>query len=112
MAENKSKPESLKQQRSEPVYDNPSAERQTERGTGRTIAAFVLGIASIAVCFAPFMLIAAVVGLLLEKDAEREGYHHLQRPARILCIIGIILCSLVIIAIIVVLLTAGILSRG
>ena len=66
---------------------------------GRPIAAFVLGIASIALCVLPFMLIAAVVGLLLERESERTGYHSLQKPAGILCIIGIVLCSLAIVAI-------------
>ena len=78
---------------------------------GRAVAAFVLGIASIVLCGAPFMLIAAIVGLLLEKESERTGSHTLQLPAKILCIIGIVLCSLVIVGILFVILVLGVLSR-
>ena len=78
---------------------------------GRAIAAFVLGIASIVGCIAPFMLVAAVVGLLLEKESERAGEHPLQTAARVLCILGIVLCSIVIVIILVGIFVAGILSR-
>ena len=78
---------------------------------GRSVAAFILGIVSIVLCPLPFMLIAAVVGLLLERESERTGYHSLQKPARILCIIGIVLCSLAIAAIITVIFVLGVISR-
>lgn len=78
----------------------------------RAIASFVLGIASIVLCVAPIMLVAAVVGLMLEKESENLGEHSLQSTAKILCIIGIVLCSVVILALLVALITAGILSRG
>lgn len=79
--------------------------------SGRTIASFVLGIISIVLCPLPFMLIAAVVGLLLEKEGERTGFHQLQPAARILCIIGIILCSLCICAILVLIFVVGVLRN-
>ena len=78
---------------------------------GRPVAAFVLGIASIVLCMLPFMLIGAVVGLILEKESERIGWHSLQKPAKILCIIGIVLCSLAILAIITVIFVLGVISR-
>ena len=77
---------------------------------GRPIAAFVLGIASIALCPLPFMLIAAVAGLLLEKESERTGYHKLQKPARILCVTGIVLCSVAIAVIITALIVLKVIS--
>lgn len=78
---------------------------------GRAKASFVLGIASIVLCVLPFMLVGAVVGLMLEKESEYAGYHHLQKPGKILCTIGTILCSLVIIAIIVLVFVLGVISR-
>ena len=78
---------------------------------GRPVAAFVLGIASIVLCFLPFMLIGSVVGLILEKESERLGYHQLQQAAKILCIIGIVLDSLVILAIILFVFVMGVISR-
>lgn len=78
---------------------------------GRVIASLVLGIASILLCVVPFMLIAAVIGVTLERESEREGWHKLQKPALILCIIGIILCSLAIAALLVGIFVLGILSR-
>ena len=78
---------------------------------GRPTAAFVLGIASIVLCVLPFMLMAGVVGLLLEKESERTGYHCLQKPAKILCIIGIVMCSIAIAAILAGVFIMGILSR-
>ena len=78
---------------------------------GRPIAALVLGIASIVLCVLPFMLIGAVVGLILESESERIGYHSLQKPAKILCIIGIVLCSLAILAVIMFIFVMGVLSR-
>jgi len=50
------------------------------------------------------------VGLMLEKESERWGYHSYQAPAKVLCIIGIVLCSLAIAAILAFLFTAGILA--
>ena len=78
---------------------------------GRPTAAFVLGIASIVLCVLPFMLIGAVVGLMLEKESEHTGYHRLQKPAKILCIIGIVLCCLAIAVILGIVFALGIISR-
>ena len=95
----------------EETYSQNDRNRNNTDTPGRAVAAFVLGIVSIALCGAPFMLIAAIVGLLLEKESERTGYHRLQVPARILCIIGIVLCSLVIAGILCVIFVLGVLSR-
>lgn len=81
-----------------------------ENPAGRTVAAFVLGILSIVLCLVPFMLIGAIVGLLLEKEAERTGFHSLQKPAKVLCIVGIVLCSVVIVIYSVLIFVLGILS--
>ena len=78
----------------------------------KSVISFVLGMISVVCCPIPIMLVAAVAGLLLERESEHLGEHHLQKPARILCILGIILCSMIILAILVFVLTAGILSRG
>ena len=78
---------------------------------GRTIAAFVLGIASVVFCVVPFMLIGAIIGLTLEKESERMGYHNLQTPAKVLCILGIVFCALAIAAIIIFVFVMGILGR-
>lgn len=56
------------------------------------------------------MLVGSVVGLVLNGESERIGYHKLQLPARILCIIGTVLCSLAIIAIIIIAVALGVLS--
>ena len=77
---------------------------------GRATAAFVMGIASIVLCVIPFMIIAAIVGLTFEKESELLGRHKLQAPARILCIIGIVLCALAIAAIIILVFVMGILA--
>ena len=87
------------------------AERQ-KLAAGRAVASFVLGIASVVLCMVPIMLVGAVVGLMLEKESRRLGEHPLQTPAKILCIVGIVLCSIMILGLLIVLLTAGILSRG
>ena len=79
--------------------------------SGRSIAAFILGIASIVLCVLPIMLVAAVVGLSLERDSELDGFHKLQYPARILNIIGIVLCSAVIVLILILIFVVGILAR-
>ena len=79
--------------------------------SGRAIASFVLGIISVVMCVVPFMLIAAIVGLILEKESENMGYHSLQTPAKVLCILGIILCGLAIAAIIILVFVFGILAR-
>ena len=76
----------------------------------RATAAFVLGIVSIVLCCVPIMLIGSVVGLVLEAESERIGYHKLQLPAKILCIIGTILCSLAIVAIIIIAVVLGVIS--
>ena len=86
--------------------------QQQKMAAGRAKASFVLGIASAALCVVPIMLVAAVIGLMLERESERMGEHFLQTPAKVLCIIGIVLCSLVILGILIALLAAGILSRG
>ena len=84
---------------------------QAQNPSGRAIAAFVLGIVSVVLCVVPFMLIAAVVGLTLENESERMGYHSLQTPAKVLCILGIVLCGLAIAAIIILVFVFGILAR-
>ena len=76
----------------------------------RATAAFVLGILSIVFCCVPIMLVGSVVGLVLNGESERIGYHKLQLPAKILCIIGTVLCSLAIIAIIIIAVALGVLS--
>ena len=78
--------------------------------SSKTITAFVFGIASILLCFIPIMLVVAVLGIMTERDSEILGYHRLQTPARILCIIGTVLCSVVIVAIIIVVLALGVIS--
>jgi len=78
----------------------------------RAVTSFVLGIVSVVLCALPIMLVAAVVGLMMVRESQRLGEHALQTPAKILCIIGIVLCSLVILALLAALFTAGILSRG
>ncbi len=85
---------------------------QQQMAASRSVASFVLGIASVALCVVPIMLVAAVAGLMLEKESQRLGVHPLQKPAKILCIIGIVLCSIVILGLLIALLAAGILSRG
>lgn len=81
-----------------------------QQASVRAVASFVLGICSIVLCAVPIMLIGAVVGLMLEKESERWGYHRYQAPAKVLCIIGIVLCSLSIAAILAILFAAGILA--
>lgn len=76
----------------------------------RATAAFVLGILSIVLCCVPIMLVGSVVGLVLNAESERIGYHKLQVPARVLCIIGTVMCSLAIIAIIIIAVTLGVIS--
>ena len=83
---------------------------RAQKASVRAVASFVLGICSIVLCAVPIMLIAAVVGLMLEKESERWGYHRYQAPAKVLCIIGIVLCSLAIAAIRAFLFVAGILA--
>lgn len=78
---------------------------------GRAKASFGMGIASIVLCFFPLMLVAAVGGLMLERESERAGYHRLQFPGKILCIIGVVFCSLVIIAIIALAVSLGLISQ-
>lgn len=78
---------------------------------GRAKASFGLGIASIVLCMVPLMLVAAVVGLMMVNESERAGFHRLQKPGKILCIIGVVLCSLVIIGIIVSAVSIGVISR-
>ena len=82
-----------------------------ENPAGKSIASFVLGIVSIVFFAVPVMLIAAVVGLLLERESERIGYHSLQPAARILCIVGIVLCSCAIVGFLVLIFIVGILAR-
>jgi len=92
-------------------YSSVKLEQMRAQKTSvRAVASFVLGICSIVLCAVPCMLIAAVVGLMLEKESERWGYHNFQAPAKILCIIGTILCSLAIAAILAILFAAGILA--
>lgn len=83
----------------------------SEAPAGRTAAALILGIASIVLCPLPFMLIAAVVGLWLERESERTGYNSLQKPAKILCIIGIVMCALAIAALALMIFVLGVISR-
>ena len=83
---------------------------RVQKASVRAVASFVLGICSIILCAVPCMLIAAVVGLMLEKDSVRWGYHRYQAPAKVLCIIGTVLCSLAIAAILAILFAAGILA--
>ena len=78
---------------------------------GRAVAAFVLGIVSVALCVLPFMLIAAIVGLTLEKESEHMGYHSLQIPAKVLCILGIVLCGMAIAAVLILVFVFGVLAR-
>lgn len=85
---------------------------QQKLAASRAVASFVLGIASVVLCMVPIMLVAAVIGLMLEKESQRLGRHTLQMPAKVLCIIGIVLCSAVILGLLITLLAAGILSRG
>lgn len=103
----------FKENQSAYMKDNPGKDINDRplQNPGRVTASFVLGIASIVLCVAPFMLIAAIVGLLLEKESERMGYYYLQKPAKVLCIIGIVLCSIAIAAIITVIFVLGIISR-
>ena len=56
------------------------------------------------------MLVGSVIGLVLNAESERIGYHKLQVPARVLCIIGTVMCSLAIIAIIIIAVTLGVIS--
>ncbi|MBQ9033027.1 MAG: hypothetical protein IJ106_16495, partial [Parasporobacterium sp.] len=79
------------------AYKKKNIRLDAGRAAGRATAAFVLGIASIVLCGIPLMLAAAVVGLSLEKESERWGYHQLQFPAKVLCIIGTILSALAIV---------------
>ena len=90
-------------------YENKT-EYRTVSPAGRATAAFALGIASIVLCVIPFMIIAAIVGLTFERESEMLGYHKLQTPARILCIIGIVMCALAIAAIIILVFVMGILG--
>ena len=78
---------------------------------GRAVAAFVLGIVSVAMCMLPFMLIAAIVGLTLEKESEHMGRHSLQTPAKVLCILGIVLCGLAIAVVLILVFVFGVLAR-
>ena len=82
-----------------------------QKASARAVASFVLGILSVVLCGIPIMLVAAVVGLMTEKESERFGYHRFQAPARILCIIGIVLCSLAIIGLLLGFFVLGVLSR-
>ena len=79
---------------------------------GRAVTSFILGIVSTVCCVVPIMLVAAVVGLLLERESERMGEHPLQTPARVLCIVGIVLCSIAILVILALVFVAGVVSRG
>ena len=75
-------------------------------------ASLVLGIVSVVLCVVPVMLVAAVLGLMLEKESERWDYHRFQTPGKVLCIIGIVMCSLAIVGIILLFFVFRILSRG
>ncbi|MCF0228803.1 MAG: hypothetical protein HUJ76_03810 [Parasporobacterium sp.] len=92
------------------VYDRRKMIEYRENPAGKAVAALVLGILSIVFCALPIMLVGAVVGLMLERDSKRIGFHHLQSPAKVLCIVGCVLCSIVIIAIIAAVLAMGILA--
>ena len=83
-----------------------------KKASGNAVASLVLGIISIVLCVVPIMLVAAVVGLMLEKESERWDYHPYQAPAKVLCIIGIILSSLAIVVILLAVFVFRILSRG
>ena len=87
-------------------------ELHRKKASANATASLVLGIISIVLCPVPVMLVAAVVGLMLEKESERWDYHYFQTPARVLCIIGIILCSLAIAGVILFFFVFRILSRG
>ena len=83
-----------------------------KKASANAAASLVLGIVSIVLCAVPVMLVAAVIGLMLEKESERWAYHRYQTPARVLCIIGIVMCCLAIAAIIILFFVFRILSRG
>ena len=92
-------------------YNNNTGQTYPMNPAGRSVASFVLGILSVVLCAVPFMLIAAIVGLILEKESERMGYHSLQTPAKVLCILGIVFCALGMAAIIIFVFIMGILGR-
>ena len=62
--------------------------------TGTSVASFVLGVASLALCVAPFMLVAAVVGLCLNSESKKRGTHSLQTAGMVLNIIAVVLSSI------------------
>ena len=90
-----------------------SAEQmRLKKASANATASLVLGIVSIVLCAVPVMLIAAVIGLMLEKESERWAYHRYQTPGKVLCIIGIIMSALAIAGIILLFFVFRILSRG
>ena len=89
-----------------------SKQIRMKKASSNVTASFVLGILSIVLCAVPLMLIGSVIGLMLEKESERWDYHSLQTPAKVLCIIGTVLCSLMIAALIVAYFVFRILSKG